>query len=63
VLNLLSGGLMGYWWNRARHIRRYEREVAAMRARVEENLLRSTVLLDQLDAFPGDDHDVAPPMH
>jgi hypothetical protein len=62
VLNGLAGGLLGYWWNRVRYIRREQHEIAAMRARVEENLVRSAILLAQLDAFPGDDHDPpAPP--
>lgn len=57
-------GLMGYWCNRVRHIRREKREIAAMRATVEANLRRSEAILQQLVAFPGDDDDAhASPLH
>jgi hypothetical protein len=61
VLDVLVGGMMGYWWRMIRRERRELREIAAMRARVEENLVRSTILLNQLDAFPGYHDDMPPP--
>lgn len=61
ALNALAGGLAGYWWNRVRHIRRAEREVAARRAVVEENLRRSEEFFRKITAIARDDDDPAVP--
>ncbi len=64
LLNVTSGAMFGWAYGKLRSAERVRREIVAMRARVDANLTRSTVLLGEIDAFAGHDDDPPdPPLH